>query len=114
MSHRPVALVLALLLPGLVACLPSEEEFRDEQVTIACEYFMECYSGEDGYVYFSFDSQSECEAFFDAFGDYYGDYYEDCTYDKKEAKGCLDAYDSITCEASDIGYSACDAVYDCG
>lgn len=110
---RPFALGLALLLPALTACYPDEDEFRDEQISIACEYYMECYSGDDDYVYFAFDSQSECEAFFGAFAGYYDDYYDTCEYDKKAAKECLDAYDQITCDDTEVDYSACENVYSC-
>ncbi|GEM_PF-2277669 len=110
---RALALGLAVVLPTLTACYPDEEEFQAEQIAIVCNYMIECYSGDDSYVYFSFDSQSECEAFFSAFAGYYDDYYADCSYDKKQAKECLDAYGSITCDDYEWDDSACENVYSC-
>ncbi len=106
--------VLALVaLSSLVACNPSKEEFAAQMAEVSCAKLKECF-GEVALAGLG-GSVEACTTSVTAEGTTFVNDASTCPdYDGAKAAACLDAYETVTCDAyeNEDGLSACDEV--CG
>ncbi len=105
-------LVCALVIVGgLVGCGPSEGSFASDFARENCKLQEECYPVEFDA---QFDDLGDCaeqvEDFFDDL-----DLGEGCTFDRGEARRCLNEIRGLSCEEAEQESDACEEVYtECG
>ena len=107
----------------MAACVPSEEKFEAENISLICEKIFECTPEEDreawesiGLWFFGADVE-ECitlstNATSDAETD--TEVTNDFVYDRQSAKECLNELEALTCEEIedlDITAPSCENVY---